>query len=46
MALIQYGLDFLSNRNYTLLQTPFIMKKEMMMRTAQLSDFDDQLYKV
>lgn len=46
LALIQYGLDFLSKRNYTLLQTPFMMKRDMMMRTAQLSDFDDQLFKV
>ena len=46
MALMQYGLDFLSNHKYTLLQTPFMMRKDMMTRTAQLSDFDDQLFKV
>lgn len=45
-ALINYGLDFLSRRSYTLLQTPFLMKKEAMAKTCQLSDFDDQLYRV
>lgn len=45
-ALINYGLDFLSNRQYTLLQTPFLMKKDVMAKTAQLEEFDEQLYKV
>ncbi len=45
-ALIQYGLQFLNKRNYTPVQTPFFMKKSVMSETAQLSDFDDQLYKV
>lgn len=45
-ALIQYGLDFLLKLEYILLQTPFLMKKEMMMKTAQLEDFDEQLFKV
>ena len=29
-AIINYGLDFLREREYTLLQTPFMMLKEMM----------------
>jgi seryl-tRNA synthetase len=45
-ALINYGLDFLAKRTYTLLQTPFLMRREMMAKCAQLDDFDDQLYKV
>jgi seryl-tRNA synthetase len=28
------------------LHTPFFMNKEVMAKTAQLSDFDEQLYKV
>lgn len=32
--------------NYTLLQTPLFMNKSIMSKTAQLSDFDEQLYKV
>jgi len=45
-ALINYGLNFLTKRDYMLLQPPFFMKKSVMSETAQLADFDDQLYKV
>lgn len=45
-ALINYGLDFLSAQGYTPIQTPFMMRKEMMAKCAQLEDFDEQLYKV
>lgn len=45
-ALINYGMDFLTKRGYTLLQTPFMMLKEQMGKCAQLEDFDEQLYKV
>ena len=46
LALVQYGLDFLNQRGYTPIQTPFFMNKDVMAKTAQLDDFDDQLYKV
>ncbi|KAK3033146.1 hypothetical protein RJ639_036330 [Escallonia herrerae] len=42
-ALINFGLDFLEKREFTLLQTPFFMRKDIMARCAQ---FDEQLYKV
>ena len=45
-ALINYGMDFLRERGYDLMHTPFLMRKEMMAKCAQLDDFDDQLYKV
>jgi len=45
-ALIQYGIDFLRKRQYTPLQTPFLMNKEPMSATAQLEQFDEELYKV
>jgi len=45
-ALIQYGMDFLRKRSYTLLQTPFMMNKGPMSATAQLEQFDEELYKV
>jgi hypothetical protein len=45
-ALVQYGLDFLAKREYTPIQTPFFMNKDVMAKTAQLEDFDEQLYKV
>lgn len=46
LALITYGLDFLRKRGYTALQTPFFMNKEVMGNTAQLEQFDEELYKV
>ncbi|KAI0218898.1 Cytosolic seryl-tRNA synthetase, partial [Massospora cicadina] len=46
LALITYGLNFLRTRNYKKIQTPYFMKKDMMARTAQLSQFDEELYKV
>jgi seryl-tRNA synthetase len=45
-ALIQYGLTFLTKRQYTPLQPPFFMKKEIMAETAQLEEFDEALYHV
>ena len=45
-ALINYGLEFLSTRGYTPLQTPQFMLKDMMAKTAQLEQFDEELYKV
>ena len=46
LALVQYGLDFLSQKEYTPIQTPYFMNKDVMAKTAQLEDFDEQLYKV
>ena len=46
MALVQYGIDFLEQRGFTVMQTPYFMKRDCMARTAQLSDFDESLYKV
>ncbi|KAK9691877.1 hypothetical protein RND81_09G226100 [Saponaria officinalis] len=45
-ALINYGLAFLSNKEYTPLMTPFFMRKDIMARCAQLAQFDEELYKV
>lgn len=46
LALINYGLSFLRKKAYRKLQTPFFMNKDVMAKTAQLSDFDEELYKV
>ena len=46
MALVNYGMHFLMERNYTIMHTPFFMKKSIMAQTCQLSDYDDQLYKI
>ncbi|KAI3860029.1 hypothetical protein MKW92_028811 [Papaver armeniacum] len=45
-ALISFGFAFLGKRNYTLLQTPFFMRKDIMAKCAQLAQFDEELYKV
>lgn len=45
-ALINYGLEFLDQRGYTPLQAPQFMLKDYMAKTAQLEDFDEELYKV
>jgi len=45
-ALIQFGLHLLYQKNYTPLYTPFFMRKEVMQEVAQLSQFDEELYKV
>jgi seryl-tRNA synthetase len=45
-ALISYGLDYLRKQGYKKIQPPFFMNKEQMAKTAQLDQFDEELYKV
>uniref|UniRef100_A0A7N6BPU7 Serine--tRNA ligase, cytoplasmic n=1 Tax=Anabas testudineus TaxID=64144 RepID=A0A7N6BPU7_ANATE len=45
-ALINYALRILYSKKYTMLYTPFFMRKEVMQEVAQLSQFDEELYKV
>ncbi|XP_007892468.1 serine--tRNA ligase, cytoplasmic [Callorhinchus milii] len=45
-ALIQHALRTLVVKGYTPLYTPFFMRKEVMQEVAQLSQFDEELYKV
>ena len=45
-ALIQLALRELSEKGFQLLSTPFFMKKDVMQQVAQLSQFDEELYKV
>jgi seryl-tRNA synthetase len=45
-ALISYGLEFLRQRGYKKIQPPFLMNKDAMSKTAQLEQFDEELYKV
>ena len=45
-ALINYGLHFLYGKGYDPIQPPFFMKAEYMAKTAQLEQFDEELYKV
>jgi len=45
-ALINYGLAFLGAKGYIPLQPPFFMNRDIMSETAQLEQFDEELYKV
>ncbi|KAK4292584.1 hypothetical protein Pmani_034672 [Petrolisthes manimaculis] len=45
-ALVTLSLDILHKKGYTPLCTPFFMRKEVMQEVAQLSQFDEELYKV
>ena len=45
-ALIQLALRMLHAKGYSAIYTPFFLKKEVMHEVAQLSDFDEMLYKV
>jgi seryl-tRNA synthetase len=45
-ALINYGLQFACKRGYAPVHTPFFMNKPVMAQCAQLSQFDEELYKV
>lgn len=45
-ALINFGLEFLFKKGYSPNQPPFFMDGAYMAKTAQLSQFDEELYKI
>ena len=45
-ALINYAMSFLVRRGSEPVHTPFFMRREVMAECAQLSQFDEELYKV
>jgi len=45
-AVINYGMTFLRARQYTVVQPPFFMNKDVMAGVAQLEEFDEALYHV
>ena len=45
-ALIQYGLDFLSKKNYTLVQPPYMINRNSMEGAVIAEDFENVIYKV
>ena len=45
-AFINYGIAFLRERGYSILQPPYFMKKSMMAGVAQLEEFDEALYHI
>lgn len=45
-ALISFALDFLSEHNYTLIQPPYMIRREPMVGSVILNDFEDVIYKI
>ncbi|NHV96340.1 MAG: serine--tRNA ligase [Thaumarchaeota archaeon] len=45
-ALISYALDFLKQKGFTLLQPPYMLKREAIEGTIIISDFEDVIYKI
>ena len=45
-TLIQFALDFLSKKGYTLVQTPYMINRKAMEGAVIVSDFGDVIYKV
>jgi seryl-tRNA synthetase len=45
-ALIQYALDFLSEKNYSLIQPPYMINRQSMEGAVIAEDFEDVIYKI
>lgn len=45
-ALINFAMDILEEKKYTIFQTPFFTTHQIMKEAAELADFDEQLYKI
>jgi seryl-tRNA synthetase len=45
-ALVQFALDFLLERGYSLVQPPYLIRKEPMSGAVILGDFQDVIYKI
>ncbi len=46
LALLKYALEKLLSKNYIPMWTPFFTKHEIMKAAAELTDFEEQLYKI
>ena len=45
-SLIQFGLDFLSEKEYTMFQPPYMINRKSMEGAVILDDFEDVIYKI
>jgi seryl-tRNA synthetase len=45
-ALISYALDFISRKGYTLIQPPYLLRREVLSGAVALSDFEETIYKI
>jgi len=46
MALMRFAAEFLSNKGYTFMYTPFIVNADTIEKAAELGDFSETLYKI
>ena len=46
LALMKFALDFLQDKGYIPMWTPFFIKHEVIKAAAELADFEEQLYKI
>ncbi len=46
VALINFALDFIEKKGYSLIQPPYMIKREAMEGAIILSDFEDVIYKI
>jgi len=46
MALLKFAMDILTEQGYTLFQTPFFIKHDVIKEASELADFEDTLYKI
>jgi seryl-tRNA synthetase len=46
LALIQYALEMLMNKGYIPMWTPYFIKYDIIRAAAELTDFEEQLYKI
>ncbi len=45
-ALISYALDFITRKGYTLVQPPYLLRREALSGAVALSDFEETIYKI
>ena len=45
-ALINFALDFMDSRRWTIIQPPYMLKREAISGSIILSDFEDVIYKI
>ncbi|MCP8317885.1 MAG: serine--tRNA ligase [archaeon] len=46
LALIRFGLEFMRKKGFTIIQTPYMLRREVVAGCVALSDFEDAIYKV
>ena len=45
-ALISFALDFITRKGYTIVQPPYLLRRDVLSGAVALSDFEDTIYKI